>query len=342
MGLIEPTIRRSKEGQDLLAMLTHKLETLSTKVEDIDIIQSKTLTKLSYFDEFNRKFMEFNASQSLLESKMHHDKQEIQIQYSNIFEQQHTMKEEVLVLEHQRQSMKNDITGISHNLMNAKYDLERKVEGFKEEYRDKLIDIEERLARNEIDTETIHKKIKKNNKEISEIDGRSKISERLCEEHSGLLKNLAGKVENNSKDTKNYFENIRMTNIKISSDLSKQQKLLSSVMNKLKTLEENEVKNRIKMTQPLYNIFTDVGTLQSLAKYDLERINNLEGDKNDSKTLTEEIKSKAEEIMKLPPPLPPKPLSPDSSGKTKKKKRKHKNLPKAKTILNENKLNENS
>ena len=111
-----------------------------------------------------------------------------------------------------------------------------------------------------------------------------------------------------------------MTNIKISSDLSKQQKLLSSVMNKLKTLEENEVKNRIKMTQPLYNIFTDVGTLQSLAKYDLERINNLEGDKNDSKTLTEEIKSKAEEIMKLPPPLPPKPLSPDSSGKTKKKK----------------------
>ena len=67
MGLIEPTIRRSKEGQDLLAMLTHKLETLSTKVEDIDIIQSKTLTKLSYFEEFNRKFMEFNASQSLLE-----------------------------------------------------------------------------------------------------------------------------------------------------------------------------------------------------------------------------------------------------------------------------------
>jgi hypothetical protein len=318
MDLISPTARRSTDAADLLAELSHKFENVENKINDIEIIQTKTLTRLSYLDEFNRRLMEFSANQSLIESRMNKDRLENQTIYHNLTEKNIEIKEEVSVLEHQGQSMKIDIGGLSHNLINTKYEFEQKIAGFKDEYRTKLTDFEDRVVRLEVETENVIKKIKKMTKESLDLNTKSQFTARVCEEHKDKLKQMEARIETNKNESKNHFEINRMTGIKLNTDLSRLEKLISGTKSALKNFEEKEHKNRLKLTQPLYNLLTDIHQLRILAQYDLQRLFSEDSKDCDVKTLISSIKTKAEDIMKIEVP---RPLSSSSSDAPKKKRR---------------------
>ena len=329
LDLFEPTVRRATESVDSLNKITHELDLIKVRLNDSEIVQTKTLSKLSYLDEYNRRIMEVSANQSLIETNMHRDKQEMQTQLQILFEKSLTVKEEVNVLDHQRVDMKNDITGLSHNLMNAKYDLEQKVAAFKDEYHDKLVDMEGRVTRTEVGAEMTHKKIKKVDKEMTEVDGKSKIIEKKVEEQERTLKRIEAKVEQNKNDATAQFESARMAGIKLNSEITRVERICRSLDSAIKAAEAQEYKTRLSITQPLYSAFTDIPMLKIIARYDMERLDSTEYSKNPEITkFIAEIKEKATVVLNLDDP--PRPPTPSLKKDSKKPKSKHRTIVKQK------------
>ncbi|OMJ92672.1 hypothetical protein SteCoe_4550 [Stentor coeruleus] len=302
LDLIEPTIRRSTDSAEVLGKLAHTVELMSMKIQDMEIVQSKTLSKLSILDDFGRRFMELNAAQNLIDSKLTREKQEIHAEVYVISETTLSMKEEISVLEHQRFSMKNDLTSMSHNIMNAKYEIEQKLVTFKDEYRDKLTNSEERLTRSEIVSEEIYKKIRKLEAEIIEIDSRTSMIQHQANDHNSGMKSLNDRIDFNRNEASINFESVRNSVIKQNSELLKMEKAINVLKRDMKKLEVASVKNDLKITQPLYKIFTDMTILKNLAIYDLERLIHSNEDTGAVDIIIDGIRKQAEEIMRMETP----------------------------------------
>lgn len=303
MDLIEPTIRRSTEASDSINKLVHGFEMILFRVDDIEEVQTKTLSKLSYLDDFSKRIMELSSNQSVLETIMHRDKQEIQSQVRELTEKTITNKEEINVLDHQRIEMKSTISDLSHSVMNAKYELEQKIAAFKDEYRDKLIDMESRVTRTEVGSDNTYKKISKIGKEMAEICGTSKIIEKKFEEHVQNMKSIEGKILEIKNDGVSKFESARMAGIKLNAEIARVEKICKGIIGKLQKFEENEVKNRLNSTEPLYMIFSDVVALKILANYDMERVNLVNETSKEINEIVEKLKEKTQKILEIPDPV---------------------------------------
>ncbi|OMJ69951.1 hypothetical protein SteCoe_32178 [Stentor coeruleus] len=317
LDLIEPTIRRSTDSAEILGKIVHTVEILSMKMQDMEIVQSKTLNRLNLLDDFGKRFLELNAAISLVETKMTRDKQDTHAEIYALSQTSHSMKEEITVLEHQRLSMKNDIASVSQSIMNTKYEIEKKLEIFKDEYRDKLTNNEERLTRSEVVSEEIYKKIKKLSKEIIEINSKTSINEHQSNEHSSSIKSLNDRIDYNRNEATINFESLRNSIIKHNSEILKHDKTINSLKKEQKKIEQATVKNDLKITQPLYKIFTDVTILKTLAAYDLERLGNSEDKDSSVDTIIDGIRTKAEEVLKMETPKLQKVESTDSKKKKK-------------------------
>ncbi|OMJ78878.1 hypothetical protein SteCoe_21232 [Stentor coeruleus] len=302
LDLIEPTIRRSTDSAEVLGKLAHTVEIMSMKIQDMEIVQSKTLSKLSILDDFGRRFMELNAAQNLIDSKLTREKQEIHAEVYVISESNQSMKEEISVLEHQRYTMKNDLTAMSHNIMNAKYEIEQKLATFKDEYRDKLTNNEERLTRAEVISEEIYKKIRKLEAEIIDIDSRTSLIQHQANDHTSGMKSLNDRIDFNRNEASINFENVRNSVIKQNSELLKMEKAVNVLKKDMKKVEVANVKNDLKITQPLYKIFTDITILKNIAIYDLERLIHTNDDNGAVDTVIDGIRKQAEEIMRMEVP----------------------------------------
>ncbi|OMJ89467.1 hypothetical protein SteCoe_8365 [Stentor coeruleus] len=318
LNLIEPTIRRSTDSAEVLGKIVHTVEILSMKMQDMEIVQSKTLNRLNLLDDFGKRFLELNAAISLIETKMTRDKQDTHAEVYALSQTTHSMKEEITVLEHQRLSMKNDIAGVTHSIMNAKYEIEKKLETFKDEYRDKLTNNEERLTHSEVVSEEIYKKIQKLSKEVIEINSKTSINEHQSNEHNSSIKSLNDRIDHNRNEATINFESLRNSTIKHNSEILKHDKALNSLKKEQKKVEQATVKNDLKITQPLYKIFTDVTILKSLATYDLERLGGSEDKDSSVDAMIDGIRNKAEEVLKMETP---KLQTVESADNKKKKKR---------------------
>ena len=331
IDLIEPTVRRSTDAVETLAKIAHEIEVIKSKIEDIEIIQTKTVSKLGYLDDYSKRLMEFSANLSFIETKMNRDKQDIAAQYQNIFETTNSLKEEVTVLDHQRCNMRTDITGLSHNIMNTKYDIEQKISAFKDEFRDKLLDLDDRAIRAAVDNEVTLKKLKKFDKEIGEISGKTSILNKQTEEHSLGIKKADSKAEHIRTESTKQFESTRMTLIKVSTECITLQRSLANLQNTIKKNEDYELKRFINLTRGLYDYIPDLSSLKILAQFDLKRLSEIDHNTNEEiSSIVKEHLSKAESIMKM---LEPPKSRPPSAVPSKKKKRRA-NSPRKNTIKN--------
>ena len=298
--LIEPTTRRATEANDLIGKLAHKFENLQIKVEDVEVAQIKMLSKLSIMEEYNKRLQELSANQTVMDSKMQKDKQEFLTHFYSLNSVLTGVQEEVNVFEKERQVIREDLTGLSHNLMNAKYDLEQKVAAFKDDYHDRLNVLEDRMRRTEVDTDLFSQKVRKNVFGIQEVSDKVVVIQRVIEDLHDLIRKSERVIDFNKTESNSNLEIIRSSTIKLGSELIKTDKSISQLGLMIKSVEDQGSKLNLRLTEPLYQVFTDVGTQKMIAAYDLQRLGK--GFENEPKDLLEVIKEKAESIMKIEVP----------------------------------------
>jgi hypothetical protein len=321
--LLEPTTRRANEANDLIGKLAHRFENLTTRVEDVEVSQIKMQSKLSIMEEYNKRLMELSAGQTVIESKMQKDKQEFLTHFYSLNSTLNGIQEEVNVFEKERQSIREDLTGISHNLMNAKYDLEQKVAAFKDDYHDRLYSMEDRIRRIELDTDLVTQKVRKNIANLQDVSDQVIVHSRNIEEIHELIKRNEKSTEFNKTESNTHFEILRNANIKLNSELIKVNKSIASIKIHIKSVEDQGTNLSLKLTEPLYQVFPDIPTQKLIASYDLQRF----GLKPEEIPIPqiETLKEKAEAILKLEVP-PPKPLE-DKKKRKKTKKLTSQNKP---------------
>ena len=311
--LIEPTSRRATEANDAINKLVHKLEVLTVRVEDTEVVQLKTLGKLGVMEEYNRRLMEFSANQSVIESKMQKDKQDFFTQFYSLSSTLTSVQEEVSVFEKERQAIREDITGLSHSLMNAKYDLEQKVAAFKDDYHERLNGAEDRILRAEIDTDTVGRKLKKTVSDLENVSNEVEIHTRYIEDINAYIKKVENKVEFSRNEHISNFEIVRSNSIKQNSEIVKVEKTIENLKKLIKDVEEQGVKSFLRTTEPLYQIFTDIPTQKIIAAYDLQKLEKKMNEKLEK--VAEDLRENAESIMKIELPAP----KPTEKRKKKKK-----------------------
>lgn len=298
--LIEPTTRRATEANDLIGKLAHKFDNLQIRVEDVEVAQVKMLSKLSIMEEYNKRLQELSANQTVIDSKMQKDKQEFLTHFYSLNSILTGLQEEVNVFEKERQVIREDLTGLSHNLMNAKYDLEQKVAAFKDDYHDRLNLLEDRMRRTEVDTDLFSQKVRKNVFNIQEVSDQVVVIQRGIEDLHDLIRKSERVIDYNKTESSNNLEIIRSSTIKLGSELLKTDKNILQLRLMVKTVEDQGTKLNLRLTEPLYQVFTDVTTQKMIAAYDLGRLGK--GIEDEPKNLLEVIKEKAESIMKIEVP----------------------------------------
>ena len=313
--LLEPTIRRVIESKETTEKILKTQETFSTRIDDIDMNVGKYSRKIGSIDEISKKITEFDSSIRLMELRFSRDREEIKTEISTFNSKIINFEEYLNVFEHMKEGIRNDITNLTHSLQVNKTQSEDKFLTFREEYRDKLQDLESNIVKFDVKLLQYEKNFKNLGKEIGDtstlIQTTAYNSAELGKKNKELAKSLK-KLKNNVFDS---IEKLRLILIKNMNDYQTADKKLLELIEK-----DANIKNRLMIDDILFGILSDPYEKYNLACIEKDYYLNI-SEFDFSNEIRESIMKnliKMEEILQTP--LPDKPdLSaqyPDSVSRT--------------------------
>lgn len=325
--LLEPTIRRVSETVKQIDELALFQTTLNYKTEDLEILVNNVEKRLIVIDEFSKKMNEFEGYQQLMDSKNSREREELKSSIYAFSKKQIIFEEDFLVLQKQKESMREDLTIASTVILNNKLETEEQIEEVKKMVRDNFYSQQNRFDGVEQSVMKLQESLKSFTASLVQTDSVGKETARLGAENNKAVKGCEKRIKELSEKAGNDLEKVRNIGIVNTSDLSKMKAEVKKLNEKIR-IDEGGVNLQISFTEPLYSLFKDLPTLKVLAEFDKERMGliNTSLYSEATKEAIARRKAKAQEIIDTP--LPIKRHDSNSSSVKRKRKERVKNLKK--------------
>ena len=316
--LLEPTVRRVIENKDSIEKLSKNHEIATSRIDDLDMNIGKYARKIAGIDDFTKRITEFDSSIRMMEVRFNRDREEIKTEINAFNTKIVNFEEYLSVFDHMKEAIRNDITNLTYALQVAKTQNEDKFQVFRDEFRDKLQDLESQVIRFEVKLTNYEKNIKHLGKEIGEssamIQTAAHVSEEIIKKNKEILKSF----KNLKRNAYDNIDKLRLLAIKNMSELQAADKKMMDIIK-----SELPIRNKIIFHDVLFSVFNDPHQKHSLAQLVKEKFSDIQEIDLPDDVLKEisEMKSRAEDILLLP--LPEKQIilnSSDSNSKLQRRK----------------------
>lgn len=321
--LIEPTVRRVTDSAKQLEKLAQIQSSIVFKIEDVDLAVENLEKKFQTLDEYSKKINEFEGNQMIMESQFNREREEIRSEVSRFTKQLGTFQENLEVLQHQRDFMKEEITVTQHSVVNVKYELEQKFSSLQSKQLEIITSVDGKIMQIEGFNLQFKKNIEKIGGEISNLDAEIKDVGRMALQAGKDCKEIKKRMEKNKEENEKEIERTKGMCLNISGEVSKIAKEVRMLDRAFKT-DETWIRHEVNKTDPLYQVISDLPQLKVLAVYDKERLEKLDLNKysqNIAKIVSAVLK-RSETIITTPLPDPKqlKKMQPVTESEKKKKK----------------------
>ena len=302
MELIEPTIRRGIE-QGILIEENHRAsEVLRRRTDGTEMMLDRINSRLSLIDEFSRKLMQFEGELRISEASSEHERQKIVDILDVVRGRVSNCEENIVVLQGQTQTLKNDLTAQVQESNAAKTALSDKISVFKADTENNFKMQHEKAKILEVSIANVDKKLSSTALSLQETDIIAKKAYRAVETALEDLGILNESILNDKKEVKANVEKIRVLTMQ-SSHQSTQQ--IKYIKDQIKT--DLPLQTQFQISDLLYNAFTDVKILKNIAETETKFFTAWENIAIPAylKVKFEESRKRNEEIKELPLPIEP-------------------------------------
>ena len=322
--LLEPTVRRATDTIKQVEKLAKTQNSVVFKLEDVDLAVVNLEKRLANLDEYSKKIMEFEGNQIIMESRFNRERDDIRMEVLRFSQQQTSFQDNLEVLQHQKDSLREDVTLAQHAIVSTKYELEAKFSVLQSKYEEIMVKMDNRLSVLDTANFTVKKNIERIINEITGLDAQVKDSLRIATQATKDFKQLRKNVKKNTEEHEKEINKTNAVCLNISTDVQRAFKEVKTLDKAFKT-DETWIKHDINKTDPFYIILKDLQTLKLLAGYDKERLEKIDMSKYSENTrrLITLLIQKSEEIINTPIPEPPvlKKRAPSSTSSKKKRKK---------------------
>ena len=250
--LLEPSVRRIIESKEITERLSKNQELYSARLDEIELNIGKFSRKSASIDDIIKRINEFDSSIRLMEVRFGRDRDEMKTEVHAFGTKIINFEEYLSVFDHMKEAIRNDITNLTYALQVSKSQNEDRFQMFKDEFRDKLMDVEARVIKFEVKLGTYEKNIKSLGREIGEsstlIQTTAHTSEEIIKKNKEIIKSF----KHLKKNAFDQIEKLRALSIKQMSDAQVADKKILDIVN-------NEIPVRMKLmfNDTLFHVFND-------------------------------------------------------------------------------------
>ena len=310
-------------------LISNYQQQLIFKLEDVEALVSNIEKRLTVIDEFSNKIVEFEGNVNVMESRIKKDREELRSDLLTFTQHQEYFKETLEVFQKQKDAIKDDIAQTNNTVTFNKYELESKLSHASQNFKDAVFVFNSKLDNTEVEIEQCSKKISSLSECLPQIESIGNEALRNSGENKAKISKLNQKVEKNSVFLSKEIDKVRNIAMTNKSDILANKKEIKRIDDKI-LADESAICNEIKLTDPLYTVFSDLPTLKILADYDLKRMDKVFiGNYSEFvKDLVWKLKDKAKELVDRPLPIVRKESNLTTSSKKKRRKEKLKSFKK--------------
>ena len=250
--LLEPSVRRIIESKEITERLSKNQEVYSARLDEIELNIGKFARKSAGIDDIIKRINEFDSSIRLMEVRFGRDREEMKTDINAFGTKIINFEEYLSVFDHMKEAIRNDITNLTYALQVTKSQNEDRFQMFKDEFRDKLMDVEARCVKFEVKLGTYEKNIKSLGREIGEnstlIQTTAHTSEEIIKKNKEIIKSF----KHLKKNAFDQIEKLRALSIKQMSEAQVADKKILDIVN-------NEIPVRMKLmfNDTLFHVFDD-------------------------------------------------------------------------------------
>ena len=260
--LLEPSVTRVAEHKETLELLRRTDESLSRKIDNLDLVAEKLSKRLSLVDDFSRKIVQFDANMKVQETTFAHDRESVKDQLEVFLKQLTNCDENIAILQGQTQSLKTDLVNLVFDTNNSKQNLSNRMEMMREEFFEKIKELNEQTEELNSFYVMIDKKFSNHMNDFEEVDVIAKKAEHYAEDNMNQLKMIFKNFNTFKKESKDQLEKVRQMATQFSQTLTDS---IRAVREKLKA--EVPISTQLMISENLHMVL-DLKSKKALAEYE--------------------------------------------------------------------------
>ena len=260
--LLEPSVTRVAEHKETLELLRRTDESLSRKIDNLDLVAEKLSKRLSLVDDFSRKIVQFDANMKVQETTFAHDRESVKDQLEVFLKQLTNCDENIAILQGQTQSLKTDLVNLVFDTNNSKQNLSNRMEMMREEFFEKIKELNEQTEELNSFYVMIDKKFSNHMNDFEEVDVIAKKAEHYAEDNMNQLKMIFKNFNTFKNESKDQLEKVRQMATQFSQTLTDS---IRAVREKLKA--EVPISTQLMISENLHMVL-DLKSKKALAEYE--------------------------------------------------------------------------
>lgn len=260
--LLEPSVNRVAEHKETLEDMRRTDESLSKKIDNLEITTERLTKRVSLVDDFSRKIMQFDANMKVQESTFAHDREAMNDQLEMFLKQLTNSEENIAILQGQSQSLRTDLVNLTFETNNSKQVLSNRIENNRED----LIQMVKNIDAKSFDLSNylsiLDKKFLNFVKDFDEIDVIAKKAQHSGEDNNNQLKLIFKNFASFKKESKDQIDKVRQMSTQFSQTLTDQMKVLKD-----KFVTETPILNQLQISENLHAVL-DLKNKKMLAEFE--------------------------------------------------------------------------
>ena len=298
--LLEPSINRVAEHKETLENMRRTDESLSKKIDNLEIITERLTKRVSLVDDFSRKIMQFDAIIKIQETTFAHDREEMKNELESFLKQLTTSEENIAILQGQTQNLRTDLVNFVFETNNSKQLISNRIEVVREEVIQMVKSLENKAYEFANHFVILDKKFSNFLTDFEEIDVIAKKAEHSGEDNSNQLKLIFKNFASFKKESKDNIDKVRQMSMQFSQSLTEQ---IKSVKDKFRL--ELPIMTQLQISENLHAVL-ELKNKKSLAE--LERAKFAEWELGQVPSFLEDriyvAKERTQDVIDRPLPLP--------------------------------------
>lgn len=298
--LLEPSINRVAEHKDMLENLRRTDESLSRKIDTMDILTDKLNKRLAIVDDFSRKILQFDATIHVQETVFAQDRESMRNELETFLKQLTSAEENISNLIGQSQSLRTDLVNFTFETNNSKQLINSRIEEVRSELKAEILDLENKHKGLNNYSGALEKKFNLFLQDFEIVDVIAKKAEHSAEDNMSQLKIIFKNFAGFKKEAKDGIEKVRGMAMQFSQTLNEQMKGL-----KERFSMEFPVQTQLIVSENLHSVL-ELKERKVLAEFEQEKFAEwdvmLSGNSFEDKIQT--AKLRAREVIARPLPKP--------------------------------------
>jgi hypothetical protein len=268
--LIEPTLRRTAENRNMIDRIEKSQDTLGSRIDDIDLNLGKFSRKASSIDDILKKTIEFDSAIRLMETRFTREREEIKAEVNSFNSKLVNFEEWLGVFEHAKEALRSDIANITYSMQILKNQNEDRFLSFREEYRNKLQDLDSMIVKFDVTLLQYDKNIKNLGKEVGDSNTLIQTTAHACSEVSKKNKDIVKSIKTLKKSVIDSVEKLRLLSIKQMTDFQAGDRQILEMIN-----TEVPIRCRLLISDTLNAIINDPYQKYLLALLEKDKLSSI-------------------------------------------------------------------